>query len=134
MMRAEGWRRRARRIAWRAWRSASAVTAQVLTMTASLRPALAAARRMSSDSNAFSRHPKVMISLPCIYSVCREQIRVERAFEAYSGGPGHNHMPVLPPGDAEYTAVEFDAAVAVHQPAAMRGDERRARAAAAGSG
>ena len=41
MIRASGCSRRARRIAWRAWRSASAVTAQVLTMTASAEPGLA---------------------------------------------------------------------------------------------
>ena len=34
-MRAPGRSRAARRIAWRAWRSASAVTAQVLTITVS---------------------------------------------------------------------------------------------------
>jgi len=50
MTRAAGRSRRARRIAWRALRSAWDVTAQVLTMTASARPALAAWRRITSDS------------------------------------------------------------------------------------
>jgi len=47
---APGRARRALRIAWRAWRSASAVTAQVLTMTASERPAAFAFAAISSDS------------------------------------------------------------------------------------
>ena len=48
MMRDRGCSLRARLIAWRAWRAASAVTAQVLTMIASDAPA--AALRMTSDS------------------------------------------------------------------------------------
>ena len=42
--------RRALRIAWRAWRTASAVTAQVLTMTASPSPAAARVPRITSHS------------------------------------------------------------------------------------
>ena len=38
MILASGRSRRARRIAWRAWRTASAVTAQVLTITAEVKP------------------------------------------------------------------------------------------------
>jgi hypothetical protein len=49
-MRAEGLSLRARRIAWRAWRVASAVTAQVFRMIASPAPAAAAWARMTSDS------------------------------------------------------------------------------------
>ena len=60
-MRASGSSRRALRIAWRAWRTASAVTAQVLTRMASPMPASSARRRMTSDSSAFSRQPKVMV-------------------------------------------------------------------------
>ena len=60
MSRAFGLSRRARRIVWRAWRSASAVTAQVLMMTASLRPAARPCSRIISDSNALSRQPSVM--------------------------------------------------------------------------
>jgi hypothetical protein len=62
MMRASGFRRRALRIAWRAWRSASAVTAQVLKMMASSRPAARACPRITSDSKALSRQPNVTIS------------------------------------------------------------------------
>ena len=56
----EAWTRLARRMVWRAWRSASAVTAQVLTMMASPRPASAPISRMISDSNALRRQPRVM--------------------------------------------------------------------------
>jgi len=45
-----GFSRRALRIAWRDWRTASPVTAQVLKMMASSRPASAARARMASDS------------------------------------------------------------------------------------
>ena len=56
---APGFSRARRRIAWRACRVASAVTAHVLTMTRLSRPACAAARRIASDSTRFSRQPKV---------------------------------------------------------------------------
>ena len=55
------WRRR-RRMAWRACRSASAVTAQVWTITVSSRAAARAWRRITSDSSVLSRQPKVTIS------------------------------------------------------------------------
>ena len=50
MIRDCGRSRLSRRIDWRAWRSASAVTAQLLTTTTSARPAAVAWRRMISDS------------------------------------------------------------------------------------
>src|SRR5262249_17657095 len=46
------------------WRTASAVTAQVLTTTVSRRPARAASRRITSDSAALSLQPKVTTSTP----------------------------------------------------------------------
>ena len=49
-MRASGRSRLSRRIVCRAWRTASAVTAQVLTTTASSTPAVPASRLMTSDS------------------------------------------------------------------------------------
>ena len=49
-MRADGRSRASLRIAWRAWRTASAVTAQVLTTTVSASPAAAASRLIASDS------------------------------------------------------------------------------------
>src|SRR5258708_34599061 len=60
--RADGRSRLALRIAWRAWRTASAVTAQVLNTTAAARPSALARSRMASDSQAFSLQPKVTTS------------------------------------------------------------------------
>jgi hypothetical protein len=54
--------RRSARIVCRAWRTASAVTAQVLTTTVSLKPARSASRRITSDSAALRRQPKVTTS------------------------------------------------------------------------
>ena len=48
--RASGRSRLALRIAWRAWRTASAVTAQVLKITALPTPSAAACARIWSDS------------------------------------------------------------------------------------
>ena len=62
MMRASGCSRFRRRIAWRAWRTASWVTAQELTMMVRSSPAAVAAWRICSDSSVFSRHPKVTTS------------------------------------------------------------------------
>ena len=59
-MRALGRSRLMRRMVWRAWRTASAVTAQVFTTTASSSPL--AARRIASDSVMLSRQPKVTTS------------------------------------------------------------------------
>ena len=59
-MRALGRSRLMRRMVWRAWRTASAVTAQVFTTTASSSPL--AARRITSDSVMLSRQPKVTTS------------------------------------------------------------------------
>ena len=64
MISAPGFSRARRRIAWRACRVASAVTAHVLTMTRLSRPWSAAARRMASDSTRLSRQPKVTSLTP----------------------------------------------------------------------
>ena len=85
---APGCSRRARRIAWRAWRSASAVTAQVLTMTASVEPGRGAARRIASDSKAFRRQPKVTIST-AHHAASGDERGIERAGEAHRRRPGH---------------------------------------------
>jgi hypothetical protein len=50
MIFASGRSRARRRIDWRAWRTASAVTAQVLSTMALSNPAASAWRRMTSDS------------------------------------------------------------------------------------
>src|SRR5580765_3746457 len=143
MIRAPGCSRRARRIAWRAWRSASAVTAQVLTMTASWSPAVAAARRMMSLSNALSRQPKVTTWTSGIASggiaSAGEQRGIDAALEGERRRPGHHHVPIAflaigTPQDVEIAAVERDHRVAIGQPAAMGGDECGAGGAAARQG
>src|SRR5439155_20241376 len=125
--------RRARRIAWRAWRSASAVTAQVLRIIALRSPATAAARRMTSLSNALRRHPKVMISTSGIAST-HQQRGVDAALEGERRRPGHNHIPIIAPPDVEIAAVERDRCVTSGQPPTRGGDQRGAGAAAAGLG
>src|SRR5438132_3905243 len=133
MMRASGCSRRARRIAWRACRSASAVTAQVLTMTALPSPAPSARRRIASLSAALRRQPKVMISTPSIGSAGEQHI-IEAALEGERRRPGHDHMTVLAPMDVERPAVERDRGTAAGQAAAMAGDQRGTGAGAAGAG
>ncbi len=59
-MRVFGCSRRSLRMAWRAWRTASPVTAQVLTTVVS--ESAAASRRITSDSWMLSRQPKVRTS------------------------------------------------------------------------
>src|SRR5204863_7913161 len=132
-MRAFGCSRRARRIAWRAWRSASAVTAQVLTITASRSPASAVSRRMTSLSKALRRQPKVTISTGVI-GLPGEKRGIECALEGKRGRPGHDDMAVLAPVDVEGPAIEHDAGPAAGQAAARCRDERRAGAGAAGAG
>ena len=61
-MRAVGRSRRSRRMFCRACATASLVTAQVLTTMVSVRPARSASRRITSDSNALRRQPKVTTS------------------------------------------------------------------------
>ncbi len=73
--RAFGRSRRAFRIAWRAWRTASPVTAQVLNTTASVRPSAAACLRMISLSYEFSRQPKVMMSTSSLTADARRSRR-----------------------------------------------------------
>src|SRR5436309_5565236 len=130
---ASGCSRRARRIAWRACRSASAVTAQVLTMTALARPAPSARRRITSLSKALRRQPKVMTSMPSIGSA-GEQRGIEAALEGERRRPGHDHVAVLAPADVEHAPIERHAGAPAGQTAAMAGDERGAGAAAAGAG
>ena len=62
--RAAGFSRLSLRMVWPAWRTASAVTAQVLTITVSCSPAAAAWRRITSDSKALSRQPSVTTRTP----------------------------------------------------------------------
>jgi hypothetical protein len=68
-IRASGRARLALRIAWRVWRTASLVTAQLLTMTRSSWPAASA--RIASLSAALRRQPRVMISGPLMTAARR---------------------------------------------------------------
>src|SRR5258708_16129541 len=106
MICASGRSRRDRRIAWRAWRSASAVTAQVLTITASVRPAAAACARTISDSARLRRQPKVTISSPDMRLA--EIAEIEAAFEAGRHRPGHDDVAMRAPFDRHGAAVEDD--------------------------
>src|SRR5687768_7479840 len=102
MMRACGFSRRALRIAWRAWRSASAVTAQVLTMIASPRPAAPAWPRITSVSKALRRHPKVM----SLGNGALQLVDVDLAAEALRPAAGHAHVIVGQPFDQQLAAIQ----------------------------
>src|SRR5260370_1205818 len=124
----------ARRVApRRACRSASAVTAQVLTMTASCSPTSPAARRITSLSNALSRQPKVMMSSAAIASA-GDKGGIEAAVEDKARRPGHDDVAVVAPTYVELAAVEPDRRLPQAEPAAIGGDQRGAGAAAAGPG
>src|SRR5215213_6110705 len=136
MMRAFGFARRARRIACRACRSASAVTAQVLTTTASWRPAAAAAPRIPSLSKAFRRQPNVMTSRRDI-APQTELGGIEGTFEGQHCQPGHDDMPglaigIFAPSDIEFPAIQQNRRAPSGQAPAMRGDQGGAGTAAAG--
>src|SRR3954452_5919397 len=136
MMRAFGCSRRARRIACRACRSASAVTAQVLTTTASCRPAAAAAPRIPSLSKAFRRQPNVMISR-CDIAAETELGGIEGTFEGQHCRPGHDDMTglavgIFAPSDIEFPAIQQNRRTPSGHAPAMRGDQGGAGAAAAG--
>src|SRR4051812_5022237 len=98
-MRAPGFSRRALRIAWRACRSASAVTAQVLMMMASARPAAAAWPRITSVSKALRRQPKVM-SLASGNGALQFG-DVDLAAEAFRPIAGHANVIVRQPLDQQ---------------------------------
>src|SRR5919109_2783100 len=104
MMRAPGFSRRALRIAWRAWRSASAVTAQVLTMMASARPAALAWPRITSVSKALRRQPNVMSLVSGNGAL--QFGNVDLAAEALGPAAGHAHVIVGQPFDQQLAAVQ----------------------------
>src|SRR5581483_1071689 len=102
MMRASGFSRRALRIAWRAWRSASAVTAQVLTMIAFSSPAAAAWPRMTSLSKVFKRQPRVINSAMGGHRFsrgCRFGFERDLAGEALGPRAGLKHVIIGQPFD-----------------------------------
>src|SRR5262245_24085717 len=108
---ADGRSRRRARMVCRACRTASAVTAQVLTTTVSLKPARSASRRITSDSAALSLQPKVTTSTPMgLDSPYRgEQRRIEAAAMLVFDWPGHQHMVVaLAPFDGKIAARQRD--------------------------
>src|SRR5688572_25387957 len=132
MMRAPGFSRRALRIAWRAWRSASAVTAQVLTMMASPRPAALAWPRITSVSKALRRQPKVM-SFDSGNGALQLG-NVDLAAEALRPAAGHAHVVVRQPFDQQLAAIQHHRGAAPGQLAPRRRDQGRAGAAAASLG
>src|SRR5262245_61844577 len=121
MMRARGFSRRALRIAWRAWRSASAVTAQVLTMIASPSCAAAAWPGITSVSKALRRQPKVMSfasgngALQLGY--------IDLAAEALGPGARHAHVIVRKPLDEQVAAIQRHGRAALGQLAARGRDQ-----------
>src|SRR6185295_12776326 len=121
MMRARGFSRRALRMAWRAWRSASAVTAQVLTMMALPRPAAAAWPRITSVSKALRRQPKVM-SLASGNGALQLG-NVDLAAEALRPCAGHAHMVVDHPFDQQFAAIQHNGRAAPRQLASRRRDQ-----------
>ena len=84
--RASGRARRARRIAWRVWRTASLVTAQELITTTLRSPASSA--RIRSLSARFSRQPSVTTSGPCSAAITRR--RPSRSCRGSSRSPGRS--------------------------------------------
>src|SRR5690349_24936726 len=96
MILASGFSRRALRIAWRACRSASAVTAQVLTMIASESPAAAAWPRITSLSKVLSRQPMVMRSASAIRNRLANGnlAKFDLALEAAGPAAGHEHVVI----------------------------------------
>ena len=88
-MRAPGFSRRARRMAWRAWRSASAVTAQVLTTTVSVEPR----RGVAADDLAFVGVQPATEGERRRRS-CRQRPDRCCRVKAVATGPGHQHVAV----------------------------------------
>src|SRR3954464_7309947 len=130
-MRAPGRSRLKRRIDCRACATASLVTAQLLMTMVSMSPAASASRRITCDSNALRRQPKVttstLMSGAVFFKGPGEQRRIEAAFILERRGPGHQHVIVaLAPLDAEIAARQRDGDAAVHPLQPRRGDCRRA--------
>src|SRR5580692_5370927 len=92
-MRACGRSRLSRRIDCRACATASLVTAQLLMTMVSESPARIASCRITSDSKALRRQPKVTTST-LISRDAGEQRRIEAAFIFKIGGPRHQHVVV----------------------------------------
>src|SRR4029077_15607937 len=110
-MRACGRSRRSFRIFWRAWRTASPVTAQVLTMIVSAISAARAWPRITCDSKALSRQPKVTTSTVMGTSgrAGGGQHGIEAAGILEFDRTGHQHVIVrFPPFAPEIAARQGD--------------------------
>src|SRR6202163_4985703 len=117
-IRAEGRSRFSRRIDCRACATASLVTAQLLMTMVSDSPARSASRKITSDSKALRRQPKVTIST-LISRDGGKQRRIEAAFELECRRPRHQHVIVaLAPLDREVAARQrdLDGAIGALQP------------------
>src|ERR1700733_8184699 len=133
-MRAEGRSRFSRRIDCRACATASLVTAQLLMMTVSVRPAFSASRKTTADSKALRRQPKVTIST-LMSGDGRKQCRIEAAFIFEGRRPRHQHVVVaFAPLDSEFAAGQRNGDGAIGAPQPRRGHGRGAGRRAAGSG
>src|SRR5664279_889947 len=107
-IRASGRSRFSRRIDCRACATASLVTAQLLMTMVSVSPALPASRKITSDSKALRRQPKVTIST-LILCDGGKQRRIEAAFKLEGRSARHQHMVVaLAPLDSEFAAGQRD--------------------------
>ena len=107
-MRASGRSRFSRRIDCRACATASLVTAQLLMTMVSERPASSASRRITSDSNALRRQPKVTTSTPC-QATLANSAGSKRPSYSNIGRAGHQHVIVaLAPFDGEIAAGQRD--------------------------
>src|ERR1700674_423637 len=136
-MRAAGRGRFRRGMVWRAWATASAVTAQELITIMSSNPAASTWRRITSDSAAFSRQPKVTTSMLMAASgrVGREHGRRDFSLELDFGGPGHQHVVVaLAPFDGKVAARQRDAHLAAGALGARGANRGGAGGGAAGPG
>jgi hypothetical protein len=105
--RAVGLSRLALRMVWRAWRTASPVTAHVFTMIVLLWPAVCADWRMASDSTVLRRQPRVRTSTVMVRPLCRRagKDRVSEHDIAFMlDRPGHQHVIVRRPLDLQRAA------------------------------
>ena len=109
-MRASGRSRFSRRIDCRACATASLVTAQLLTTMASVEPGALRLARITSDSNALRRQPKVMTSTAhALTPTDANSAGSNCPSNSNVAGAGHQHMVVaLAPFDGELAAGQRD--------------------------
>src|SRR5579863_9968275 len=123
------------RIDCRAWATASLVTAQLLTTMVSARPARSASTRITSDSKALRRQPKVTISTLMILRDGGKQRGIEPAFVFEGRRARHQHVIVaLAPLDGKLAAGQGDLHRATGALQPRSSDRRGAGRRAAGFG